>query len=185
VEISALRNTLKEMLRTEIDKQKLMLFENQQYFLNPNIYISTDVQEFKRLVNQAAAALKQDHGKARQLYNKALDLYQGDFVEDIATQWCEEIRAYYRKIALDVLKNLGQICYDDKAYAESQEYFLRALEMDNMDESIHVAIMRCLQAIGDRDGIQRQYKQLVKTLDELGVSVPSREATEIYQSSLR
>ena len=185
VEISALRNTLKEMLRTEIDKQKLVLFENQHYFLNPGVYISTDAQEFERLVKQAAAILKQDHQKARQLYDKALDLYRGDFVEDVHTEWCEEIRAYYRKTLLDVLKNLGQISYDDEAYAESQVYFIRALELDNTDESIHVAIMRCLQSIGDRDGIQRQYKKLVKTLDGLGVSVPSREATDIYQNSLR
>ena len=185
VEISALRNTLKEMLRTDIDKQKMVLFENQQYFLNPNIYISTDVQEFERLVSQAAAALNQDRQKARQLYNKALDLYRGDFVEDISAQWCEEIRAYYRKIALDILRNLAQICYDDKAYAESQTFLVRALALDSLDESIHVAIMRCLEAVGDRDGVQRQYKKLVKTLDDLGVSVPSREATEIYQNSLR
>ncbi|UCD05066.1 MAG: tetratricopeptide repeat protein [candidate division WOR-3 bacterium] len=185
VEISALRNTLKEMLRTDIDKQKMVLFENQQYFLNPNIYISTDVQEFERLVSQAAAALNQDRQKARQLYNRALDLYRGDFVEDISAQWCEEIRAYYRKIALDILRNLAQICYDDKAYAESQTFLVRALDLDSMDESIHVSIMRCLEAVGDRDGVQRQYKKLVKTLDDLGVSVPSREATEIYQNSLR
>jgi two-component SAPR family response regulator len=185
VEISALRNTLKEMLQTEIERQRLVLFENQQYFLNPKVYISTDIQEFERLVSQAAAAMKQDRPKARQLYNKALDLYRGDFVEDITAQWCEEIRAYYRKMALDILKNLGQICYEDKAYAESQRFLDRALKLDSIDEAIHVAIMRCLQAIGDKDGIQRQYKKLVKTLDDLGVSVPSREATEIYQSSLR
>ncbi|UCG30470.1 MAG: tetratricopeptide repeat protein [candidate division WOR-3 bacterium] len=184
VEISALRNTMKEMLRTDIDKQKLILFENQQYFLNPKVYISTDVQEFERLVSQSAAALAQNRQKARQLYNKALDLYRGDFVEDITSQWCEDIRAYYRKIALEILKNLGQMCYEDKSFAESQRFLRRALDIDGSDESIHVAIMRCLQAIGDKDGIQRQYKKLVKTLDNLGVSVPSREATEIYQASL-
>ncbi len=185
VEISALRNTLKEILRNDISKQRMVLFENQQYFLNPKIYVSTDVQEFERLVSQAAAALKQNRQKAWQLYNKALDLYRGDFVEDITAEWCEEIRAYYKKIALDILRNLGQMCYEDKAYVESQRFLARALELDKLDESIHVAIMRCLQAIGDRDGVQRQYKKLVKTLDDLGVSVPSREATEIYQNSLR
>jgi LuxR family maltose regulon positive regulatory protein len=185
VEISALRNTLKEIIRTDIDKQKLVLFENQQYFLNPKIYISTDVQEMERLVSQAAAALGQKREQATQLYSKALELYRGEFAEDITSQWCEETRAYYRKVVVDILKKMGHLCYEDKAYAESQKFLLRAQEIDDSDESVYVAIMRCLQALGDKDGVQRQYKKLVKTLDNLGISVPSKEATEIYQDSLR
>ena len=34
-------------------------------------------------------------------------------------------------------------------------------------------------------GVQRQYKKLVKALNRMGISMPSSEAKEIYQSSLR
>jgi len=185
VEISALRNTLKEIIQSDIDRQKLVLFEGQQYYLNPKIFVSTDVQEFERLASRAAAALSRDRTQAKALYIRALGLYRGDFAEDINAEWCEEIRAYCKKTALDILKNLGRMSFEDQVYKESQQFFEQALRLDDTDESVHVAIMRCLQALNDKDGVQQQYKKLVKTLDNLGVSVPSREATQIYKDSLR
>lgn len=185
VEISALRNTLKEVLRSDFDKQKIVLFTNQYYYLNPKVYVSTDVQKFGLLINRAEAALSENRTKAKQLYKQALDLYRGDFCEDMNAEWCEEIRLHYRKSVVKVLTKLGQIAYENKAYQESLDFLDRALKIDDSDEAVHVAIMRCLQATNDRDGVQRQYKKLVKTLDRMGISVPSREATDIYQASLR
>ncbi|UCF69896.1 MAG: tetratricopeptide repeat protein [candidate division WOR-3 bacterium] len=185
VEISALRNTLKEMIQSDIGRQKIVLFEGQQYYLNPQIFVSTDVQEFERVASQASASLPRDRVQAKTLYLRALALYRGDFGENITAQWCEEIRAYYRKMALDIRKNLGRMSFEDEAYEESRRFFEQALGLDDADESVHISIMRCLQALNDKEGVQEQYKKLVKTLDGLGVSVPSREATKIYQDSLR
>jgi LuxR family maltose regulon positive regulatory protein len=185
VEISALRSTLKEMIHSDIARLKMVLFEGQQYYLNPQIFVSTDVQEFERLSSQAAAAQARDRVQAKALYVRALALYRGDFGENITAQWCEEIRAYYKKMALDILKNLGRMGFEDQAYKESQQFLEQALGLDDADESVHIAIMRCLQALNDKEGVQEQYKKLVKTLDNLGVSAPSREATQIYQDSLR
>jgi LuxR family maltose regulon positive regulatory protein len=185
VEISALRNILKEILRSDFEKQRIIVFDNRQYYINPKIYVSTDVQRFQRLVNKAGAAVARDKARAKQLYMQALDLYGGDFCEDIIADWCDEIRAYYMKLAFDALTKLGQICYDEKEYKESLGFLHRALKLDASDESVHVMIMRCLEALNDKDGIQRQYKKLIRTLNRMGTSVPSREATEIYQKSLR
>lgn len=185
VEISALRNTLKEILRSDLDTQKIVVFENNQYSLNPKVYVSTDVQKFEQLINQAAAAVSLNKSKAKQSYLQALEIYRGDFCADIFAQWCEEIRAYYRKSALNVLTRLGLICYEEKSYRESLEFLNQALEIDDSDEAVHIAIMRGLNALNDKDGVQRQYKNLVKTLNGMGISVPSREATELYQESLR
>lgn len=185
VEISALRNILKEILRPDMEKQRIVVFENQQYYINTKIYVSNDVQRFQRLVNKAGAALTRDNTRAKQLYMQALDLYVGDFCEDIVADWCDEIRAYYMRLAFDVLTKLGQICFDEKVYEESLGYLHRALKLDASNESVHVAIMRGLEVLNDKDGIQRQYKKLIKALNGLGITVPSREATEIYQKSLR
>ncbi len=185
VEISALRNTLKEILRSDLDTQKIVVFENGQYSLNPKVYVSTDVHKFEQLVNQAAAAISQNKMKAKESYLQAWELYQGDFCADIFAQWCEEIRAYYRKLALNVLTRLGLICHDEKSYRESLKFLNQALRIDDSDEAVHIAIMRSLKALNDKDGVQRQYKNLIKTLNGMGISVPSPEATELYQESLR
>ncbi|KPJ66661.1 hypothetical protein AMJ44_08045 [candidate division WOR-1 bacterium DG_54_3] len=185
VEISALRNTLKEILRSDFDKQKIVIYTNQYYYLNPKIYISTDVQKYQQLVNQAAAAMTQNPAKAKPLLTQALDLYRGDFCEGIRAEWCDEMKSYYRKSVLDVLKKLGRIHYDEEAYQESLEFLRQALDIDDTDEPVHVEIMRCFQILNDNDGVQRQYKKLVKSLTRIGISAPSPEATELYQASLR
>jgi LuxR family maltose regulon positive regulatory protein len=185
VEISALRSTLKEILRSAFDQQKIVLFTNQYYYLNPKVYVSTDVQMFGQLLGQAEATRSQNRIKAKQLYKQALDLYRGDFCEGMQAEWCEEVRAFYRRSVIGVLTKLGRLSYESRAYQESIDFLDRALEMDDADEAVHIAIMRCLQATNDKDGVQRQYKKLVKALEQMGISVPSREATEIYQASLR
>jgi LuxR family maltose regulon positive regulatory protein len=185
VEISALRNTLKEILRSEFDKQRIVVFVNQHYYLNPKVYVSTDVQKFRQLISQASAAVSQSRVKAKQLWMQALEVYRGDFCEHIDAEWCENIRSYYRKTVINVLKKLGRISFEDKAYQESLDFLDRASRIDDTDEAVHIAIMRCLQAVNDKDGVQRQYKKLVKALNRMGVSMPSSEAKEIYQSSLR
>jgi two-component SAPR family response regulator len=184
VEVSALRNILHEILRSDFEKQRIVIFDSHQYYLNPKIYVSTDVQRFQRLVNNADAAVRRVKTRAKQLFMEALDLYRGDFCEDIVADWCDEIRAYYMKLALGVLTKLGQICYDEREYEKSLTYLNRALQLDASDESVHVATMRGLEALGDKDGIQRQYKKLVKALNSMGITTPSSEATEIYQKSL-
>jgi len=185
VEISALRNTLKEILRSDFDKQKIVVYANQYYYLNLKVYISTDVQKYQQLTNQAAAAMTQNPAKAKPFLRQALDLYRGDFCEGIQAEWCDEMKSYYKKSVLDVLKKLARIHYDEKAYQESLEFLNRAHSIDDTDEPVHVEIMHCLQALNDNDGIQRQYKKLVKSLNRVGISAPSREATELYQASLR
>jgi two-component SAPR family response regulator len=185
VEISALRNTLKEILRSDFDKQRIVIFANGHYYLNPKIYVSTDAQRFQQLVNQAGAFMSHNRPKARQLLEQALALYRGDFCEHIDAEWCEDIRSYYRKTVLDVLKKLGSISLEDKNYTESLEFLNQALRIDDTEESVHIAIMRCLKAVNDKDGVQRQYKKLVKALNRMGVSMPSSEAKDIYEASLR
>jgi LuxR family maltose regulon positive regulatory protein len=185
VEISALRHTLRAMLRSEFDRQRIVVFDSGQYFINRKILIRTDVQKFQQLVNQAAAAFVHSRAKAKRLYLQAIDLYRGDFCSNIAAQWCEDFRAYFKKQTLEGYKKLAQICQDEKDYRQSIEYLNRALCLDASDESVHIGVMRCLEALGDKDGIQRQYKKLIKTLKQMGISIPSPEATAIYQKSLR
>jgi two-component SAPR family response regulator len=116
---------------------------------------------------------------------QALDLYRGDFCEHIDAEWCEDIRSYYRKTVVDVLKKMGRVSFEDKSYQESLDFLGRALGIDDTDEAVHISVMRCLQAVNDKDGVQKQYKKLVKALNRMGISLPSSEAKEIYQASLR
>ncbi|UCG92621.1 MAG: winged helix-turn-helix domain-containing protein [candidate division WOR-3 bacterium] len=185
VEISSLRKLLKDMLNVDLHTKDLVLYKNQNYLLNPRLCIKTDVQEFEELMNEAAVKELTDRSKSMQLYNQAVTLYRGDFCAGVANEWCEQRKLYYKEKILNTLKKLGQFHYEDNDCETALDFYQRAYRLDTYDESIHLGLMRCFAALKDRDGVQRQYQSLIKTLQKLGISTPSPEATHLYQESLK
>lgn len=185
VEISSLRKLLKGMTNMDLSAKDLVLYKNQSYFLNPRLCIKTDVQEFEELINEAAVKELTDRVTSMQLYNQAVALYRGDFCVGIASDWCEQKRLYYKEKFLITLKKLGQFHYDDNDNEKALNFYQRAQQLDPYDESIYLGLMHCYAALKDRDSVQRQYQTLIKTLQKLGISTPSPEATHLYQESLK
>jgi LuxR family maltose regulon positive regulatory protein len=185
VEVSSLRKMLHEMVDAEFESDDVISYRNGYYSLNPRLCIKKDVQQFEALVHEAMARESTEHGQSKRLYAQAWQMYRGDFCADLSTDWCTSMRAYYRKMAVDVLKKLAQFNFHEKNFGEALTLYQKVQLLDEYDEAIYIGIMRCLAALKDKDGVQRQYKLLVHTLRELDVSAPSREATEIYEDSLQ
>ena len=184
VEMSALRKMIHRLVDSEFNSNNVIIFRNESYALNPRMRLKKDVQEFMSLVNDAAAQEATDRAQSIRLYNQALALYRGDFCDDLRVDWCADMRSYYREMALRVMKRLAQFSYDARDVDKALALFREAESRDAYDEEIHIGIMRCLTALKDSDGVQRQYQRLVNTLSELDISSPSREAIQIYQDSL-
>ncbi|KPK63637.1 hypothetical protein AMJ83_06360 [candidate division WOR_3 bacterium SM23_42] len=184
VEMSALRKMIRELVDSKLDSNNVIIFRGQNYSLNPRMRIKKDVQEFMALINDAAAQESTDRARSIQLYDRALALYRGDFCDDLRVDWCADMRSYYKGMALRVMKKLAQFNYDARDVNKGLALFREAESRDPYDEEIHIGIMRCLTALKDSDGVQRQYQKLIETLSELHISSPSREATQIYQDSL-
>ena len=153
--------------------------------LAPSIVIKRDVVLFEELVHEAMAAESIDRQKSMQSYTNAAELYRGDFCESSTQDWCSSMRSYYREMMLSVLRKLAQLSYDEYGPEKALSFYRRAQSIDPYDETLHVGVMRCLAALKDREGVQRQYQILTKTLKDLDISLPSQEATRIYQESLK
>ncbi len=185
VEISSLRKLLMEILKSDFEAKSVILYKNQNYYLNPRFYIKTDVQEFEELIKEAAAKESTDKSESIQLYNKALEIYHGDFCEDITDDWCGNMKIHYKETMLRILKKLGQIYYDSNNYVKALDFYQRALEFNEYDEETHLALMRCFAALKDKNGVQRQYRVLMRNLQKIGLSNPSSEAIDIYKECLK
>lgn len=183
VEISALRRTLGKIAGAAPDQQEAILFDGHDYRWNPGILVRSDVDEFERLLGEAASVLASNRARAKQLYARAAHLYRGDFCAGTEAPWCDKVRARLRQQALDALKTLGRLYYEERAYGRARSFFSRALELGGADQTLYISVMRCLQALNDRRGVQQQYARLVKTLKARGVSAVPEEAVQIYQQS--
>jgi LuxR family maltose regulon positive regulatory protein len=185
VEISSLRKSLDRILGPKSKSISPILYRNNQYMLAPDFVIKRDVTLFEKLVHEALAVESVDPQKSMQLYTHAVEIYRGEFCEGSTWEWCSSMRSYYREMMLGVLKKLAHLRYDGHEPEKALSIYRRAQCIDRYDEAIHVGVMRCLATLNDREGVQRQYQILTKTLTELDIELPSQEATRIYQESLK
>jgi two-component SAPR family response regulator len=115
------------------------------------------------------------------LYRRALELYRGDFGADIDDEWCANVRLSYRQKVIRILKKIGNHHAAAGEYRAALEFYRRALALDDYDEEIHIAIMRCADALGDPRTVKSQYSLRVKKLAEAGVTNPPAEAVRLLR----
>lgn len=185
VELSSLRETLRRFFRSQTGSERIILYQNQQYKLNPRLVIRKDFEQFEELVHEAAVQESLDPQKCMESYERARAMYRGDFCDEVSSDWCASMRGYYRDMMIKVLKKMAQFRYDGREMKEALALYRAAQGFDQYDETIHIGIMRCLAAMRDIDGVQHQYQTLVRTLKELDIAQPSTEAVEIYRASFR
>lgn len=182
VEISALRNLLKDISRTEVPAKSLIVYQGQRYSLARDFLIKSDIREQDELLKTAEAREPKDRDASAELLEQALALYRGEFCADITDECLESTRFFHRDRQLKILKKLGAYYLNGKEYQKARPLLESASALDEFDEAIHTDIMRCYAGIGDRKGVQKRYDILIKKLKELGVDSPSHSAAEIVKS---
>jgi len=183
--ISFVRKALQEMLRKEYLAKNSIILKNQFYTLNNNINLKVDTQQFTELVKKADAMASVNRTRAATLYKMALDVYKGNFCPEIYEVWADEQRRHFCAGALRIAKKLGDFYYTNKDYPKSLHSYKNALEYDQCDETVHLDIMRCLCALGDKARVLRQYRELERILKQELDTSPSNETIRIYQELLQ
>lgn len=185
VEISFLRNQVKKWVSTDIDAKDIIIYQDNKYALNPRLLIKTDTHEFDINVQAARHLYLEDRARSLIHYENAHRLYRGDFCIDIVDEWCERIRLRYREAFLNVLKNLAAHHYAQGDYRKSLLLYERASAIDQYDEVLHVAIMRCYGHLNNRGRVRKQYQILKRNLEKTGGAAPSPEAQQLYEESMK
>ncbi len=184
VEVSSVRKILQDVLGKRFDHDNLIICRAGKYSLNPVLAIKKDIQQFEALVHEASLRESADPAASIKLYGQACGMYRGDFCSNLSFDWCAANRSYYRGIIMKVLKKMASLHYGLQEHDKALKLYQQAAALDQYDEAIHIGIMRCLFALRDADGAQRQYGLLARMLRELDIPQPSVEATEIYKASL-
>jgi DNA-binding SARP family transcriptional activator len=181
--IYSLRQTMKE----GAPDYQHVLFENEHYFLNPEMDIWLDFIEFEENYRRGQQMEQLNRvNEAMQAYEAAELLYRGDFMaEDLYEDLPIARRHYYWGIYLTTAFRLSQ-CYMKlgqirAAIAVNQ----KVLERDRTHEAAHQALMKCYVLLGQRNLAVRQYQICVEILREELDLPPSAETRAIYQQIIR
>jgi LuxR family transcriptional regulator, maltose regulon positive regulatory protein len=163
-------------------KQNFLLYRDGDYQLNSEFSYSIDTEEFDRLVAEGETARRtREFDRCISLYESAIALYRGEFMQGTYDEWVEEQRSYYREQYLRLLESLAAVAQKTEDWARSLHLAQQILREDPYREDVHCMIMRSHAGQGNRHAVREQYESLRKLLKkELGVE-PAAETQKVYK----
>jgi DNA-binding SARP family transcriptional activator len=182
VAIYSLRHTLK----TAFD-QPVVLFHDNIYQINPDLSVWLDIDSFEKHIQAAHSAETAGQvNSAVHQYEVALNLYQGNFLEDnLYEEWPVIERERLRVLNMDALEHLSLIYLNQNQYASCETLCRRMLAFDSCREDAHCRLMRCYSRQGQQHLALRQYLACVDALhNDLDVS-PSPTTAQLYEQIRR
>lgn len=153
-------------------------FEDNLYRFAPADGYTCDVIEFQALIAQAQAT--DDPDEALACYEKAVGLYKGDFLEDIATEWTLQQQTALRDLFLMAIARVATHYWQIGNYEMAVALAHRWLEEDRTDEAAHRLLMRCFAAQGNIGAVRRQYQLCERILMQDLQIEPDEETRDLY-----
>lgn len=171
------RAMLEPLFGADIDP---ILSQRGSYSWNRAIECSVDADEFERLCQKAAEARLSDE-KRMDLYRRADALYRGDFLPKLSNElWTIPITARYHNLYLKSVKEFAALLEKHEAFEEMAGVCMRASLIDQLDEEIHILIVRALLRQGKDAAALAHYESATDLLyRNLGVR-PSQELRALY-----
>jgi DNA-binding SARP family transcriptional activator len=166
-------------------KQNFLGYRDGEYQLNAEFSYRIDTEQFDRLISEGEAARRErDFERSVVLYEQAVALYRGEFMQGSYDPWVEEQRSYYREQYLRMLEALAGVAEKRREFVRAMDLAQKILRDDPFREDIHCLIMRAQAALGNRVAVKEQYDTLRALLQrELGVE-PAMKTQKEYRELL-
>jgi two-component SAPR family response regulator len=160
--------------------QEVITYRDALYSFNRSLDFEYDVEAFESFLSRARSAPSIE--EQVRLYQQAVELVSGPFLEDIHADWAtverERLSQTYLAAMLILAELLQKQAQPELALAICQ----RALEHDPVFEAAYILSMKAYNRMGDRPAIIRTYQACKETLQrQIGVP-PSRETEQTYHS---
>ncbi len=180
---SQARTNLRHVLHTlrarapEIDR--CLVITHHTIGWRPDVPCWLDVADFERLIAHDSYTENR-----REALQEAVGLYAGDLLEGCEDEWLVGDRERLRRLHLEALAELADVCETQGATAESIAHAERLTRIDPLREKAYRQLMRMHNARGDRARALKVYHDCSTTLErELGVEV-SGETRTAYEALL-
>ncbi len=149
-------------------------FHDNRYLINPEIDLWCDALELEALVNQARLLPARD-ARAEDLWHKASELYQGDFLPSFESEWVYPHREMLLETYLETLMGLSECARARNDFTGALRSLRHALDIDPFREDVHRAIMICYARMGEKQRIRAHLEKLRRLLAQELSTAPSEE----------
>jgi ATP/maltotriose-dependent transcriptional regulator MalT/DNA-binding SARP family transcriptional activator len=155
------------------------------YRLTPGLPIRVDVEEFLECAWQAASLDGESRSaEALESWNRCLSLYPGGFLPKLEEHWAEEVRERCLRTYRTALKKVAACHAEEQEIAQDIVLYRRYFGEDPYDEELRQDFWKALKAVGRRDDIVRDFKELCDRLKKDLKVEPQAKTREVYRELL-
>jgi LuxR family maltose regulon positive regulatory protein len=159
--------------------QATIVYDDEYYQLNPAADHEYDVEAFEAYLRRAASTtLPADRIR---LYQQAVDLVGGEYLEDFGAVWVQPERERLRQEFIAGCLQLGELYLEQGQSERALETCQRLLERDPTSEAAYRLKMTIHRRLGDTAGLMRTYQDCEESLRGVFGMPPSKETEEHYQ----
>jgi LuxR family maltose regulon positive regulatory protein len=177
-------NALYQVLEPDRDagcESAYIVREGSTYALRPGADVWLDCAEIDRVVKEAEQLLQGEPERARALLDRALELYQGDFLAEARyNTWAAAER---ERLTVQFLRAGDRLCelYQEDDPEAVVRVCQRLLGVDNCWERAYRFLMTAYSKLGDHGQVARTFETCLEVLrSELDVA-PAAETFELYR----
>lgn len=175
---------LRTILKKNLGDEDYILTSRGVYYWNPEIKVQLDAEEFEQLCEKGKNAW--ELAKQKSCYEKAIRLYQGDFMAKITDKhWVVTLSAYYHSMYLTAIKTLAELYIDERQYEAAEQICAEGLKYDGVDEWLHSHRITALMRQNKQNLAMECYEQATKALyDALGIR-KSQQLESVHRELLK
>ena len=180
--LSALYNVL-EPGRQRNGPSAFICRDGLRYGLRVEADIWVDAWQFEALIKEGRQLFKQDPAKALDLYRTALNLYQGEYLQEYPySEWCSEERERLLTTYLRTAERLARALLVEENWEEAIEVCWRILARDDCWENAYRIMMVSYDKLGNRPQAFRIFRRCENRLRiQLDIQ-PAPTTIRLYES---
>ncbi len=176
---------LKHALNVDENNKSLsdnLAYTHGSYHWDEKVKCWIDYDEFESLVKQAHALSSNQPDRAIELYQKAVDLYKGEYLpESSFSDWVVPLRSYYHNMYLESVFTVIDLLKHKQAYNEIISICEKAVNIDYYEEKIHIILIEALLAEGLNTRAKVHYNEVTSAYyRDMGIK-PSHALKNIYR----
>jgi LuxR family maltose regulon positive regulatory protein len=155
---------------------------NNTIFLNPE-FTRTDVDELLKYVDKGNWNERAQNARgAMEHYEKALEIYQGDFLpEEASLPIVDRRRDDLKRTLIETLRRLAKFSEELGSMKKASGFYQRLLEADPLQEEACRAFMRLCLTLGNYNEALRAFETLKKNLRQELRSQPDPQTLALYR----